>query len=135
MFTEALDAWKGGSRVEWTSLIPLAPLHLYDVWNDLVKYKQLMNWRLKMMDEYFVIFGSMPIQMLYDGKRSRHEPLSAPESVAIICLNDVAECDLESLAQLRSQIASNTPGLHSVYMTISNAAPSIHYYAIQDSLS
>ncbi|EQC40969.1 hypothetical protein SDRG_02031 [Saprolegnia diclina VS20] len=132
-------AWSCSSRSEWMVLLPTTPIYVYDIWHDLVQRKPLRHWRLvvdKSASEApaYIVLGDIPIQAMHDGKRNRNAVMDDPVRIAVICHDDNALVDLEQLSALRCRLAAMTPGLDDVFLTITNATYSIHYYALQASL-
>ncbi|KDO27801.1 hypothetical protein SPRG_07400 [Saprolegnia parasitica CBS 223.65] len=82
----------------------------------------------------YIVLGDIPIQAMHDGKRNRNAVMDDPVGVAVICHDDSAPVDLEQLSALRCRLAAMQPGLDTVFLTITNATYSIHYYALQASL-
>ncbi|OQR95056.1 hypothetical protein ACHHYP_00483 [Achlya hypogyna] len=131
--------WVCESRLQWTKLLPLTPIYVYDIWSDLVQHKPMTNWSLLVdrssAGEVYTILGELPIQVMHDGKRTRYTAAEAPVRVAVVCQSDVVECNLERLASVQSRLHASTPGLHSVYLSVANASQSIHYYVVRDCLT
>ncbi|KAF0688251.1 Aste57867_20121 [Aphanomyces stellatus] len=125
------------SKDVWRQYLPHIPLHVHDIWVDVLDRKGMQSWSVLCGPASLVcLFGHVSLQAMMNGTNlPPSQPDMAP--VAIICQTDAAPFDARAVQHIRDAVVAGTlspPPAH-IYLALATASPpSISYYRVHDSL-